>query len=98
MRNYAQEFEAACKVHGVRAGVEYLEAIQKDLADLQSDVTRMLKTARDVAVTHGIAAYVLEEPKELAPTKDQFIKLYGAEEFRRVMRISSPRRIFTWTA
>jgi hypothetical protein len=96
MSRYAQKFEEAYDAQGIKAGVEYLEGIKKDLADLQADVDRMLKTAREVAVKQGAAAYVTDEPKELAPTKDQFIQLYGIAEFNRIKRISKPRRIFTW--
>jgi hypothetical protein len=96
MSRYAQKFEEAYDAQGIKAGVEYLEGIKKDLADLQADVDRMLKTARDVAVKQKAAAYVEDDPKELAPTKDQFIQLYGIAEFNRIKRISKPRRIFTW--
>lgn len=96
MSKYAQEFEEAYDNHGIKAGVEYLEGVKKELADLQADVDRMIKTAKDVAVKQNAAAYVEDEPKELAPTKDQFIKLYGIAEFNRIKRISKPRRIFTW--
>lgn len=93
---YAQKFEEEYDAGGIRAGVEYLEGIKADLDILRSDVDRMLATAKDVAVKQGVAAYVLDDPKELAPTKDQFIKLYGREAFDRVKRISKPKRIFTW--
>jgi hypothetical protein len=93
---YAEKFEQAYDAHGIRAGVEYLEGIKADLDSLRSDVDNMLTTAREVAVKQGAAAYVLDDPKELAPTKDQFIKLYGRATFDRVKRISKPKRIFTW--
>ena len=93
---YAQRFEEEYDAGGIRAGVEYLEDIKADLDSLRSDVDRMLATAKDVAVKQNVAAYVLDDPKELAPTKDQFIKLYGRATFDRVKRISKPKRIFTW--
>jgi hypothetical protein len=96
MSRYAQKFEEAYDAHGIKAGVEYLEGIKKDLADIQADVDKMIKTARELAIKQKAAAYVLDDPKELAPTKDQFIELYGAAEFNRVKRFSNPKRIFTW--
>jgi hypothetical protein len=38
----------------------------------------------------------ISAPPELAPTKNQFIELYGQEEFNKVKRIGSPRTKFFW--
>ena len=38
----------------------------------------------------------ISKPSELAPTKDQFIELYGQEEFDKVKRIGNPRTKFFW--
>jgi hypothetical protein len=38
----------------------------------------------------------ISAPPELAPTKNQFIELYGQEEFNKVKRVGSPRTKFFW--
>jgi hypothetical protein len=92
----ADKFQDAYDTEGIRAGVEYLEGVKAELDGLSSDVGRMINAARNIAVKQGVAAYVNDDPKELAPTKDEFIKLFGREMFDRVKKLSKPRRIFTW--
>jgi hypothetical protein len=92
----ADKFQTAYDTEGIRAGVEYLEGVKKELDGLSSDVGRMIKTAQQVAVDQDLAAFVNDDPKELAPTKEEFITLFGREMFDRVKKFSKPRRIFTW--
>jgi hypothetical protein len=92
----AEKFQQAYDDEGLKAGVEYLENVKKELDGLSADVGRMIKTARDVAINQGLAAYVDDEPKELAPSKEEFINLFGREMFDKVKKLSKPKRIFTW--
>ena len=93
-----QRFQQAYDAEGIRAGVEYLESVKAELDGLSSDVGRMIKAAQEVAVAQGVAAFITDNPKELAPTKEEFITLFGREMFDRVKKLSKPRRIFTWLA
>lgn len=54
------------------------------------------KELQGLAVKKDLATYAEGKPSELAPTKDQFIELYGKEEFDRVKRVGKPRQYFVW--
>jgi broad specificity phosphatase PhoE len=92
----AERFQEAYDTDGIRAAIEYLESVKKELDGLSSDVGRMIKTTQQLAVDQKVAAYVDDAPKELAPTKDEFITLFGREMFDKVKKLSKPKRIFTW--
>ena len=94
--NIADKFQSAYDADGIRAGVEYLEGVKKELDGLSSDVGRMIKTAQQVAIDQRVAAFVEDAPKELAPSKEEFIQLFGREVFDKVKKLSKPKRIFTW--
>jgi hypothetical protein len=94
--SFAEQFQAEYDRDGIRAGIDYLTGVKKELDDMSKDVGLMIKAAQEVAVKQGLAAWVDDDPRELAPSKERFIELFGIETFNRVKAHSKPRRIFTW--
>lgn len=92
----AERFEEQFEEHGIKTGIEYLQGIKAELAKVSRDIDTMIKTAQSVAVDQGLAQFVTDEPRELAPSKEKFIELFGQAQFDRVKSYSKPRRIFTW--
>jgi len=91
-----EQYEEAYDSFGIKPALGFLEATKAELRGMLRDVDKMIDSAREAAVAQGIAQYVEDEPRELAPSKEKFIALFGQETFDRVKTYSKPRRIFTW--
>jgi hypothetical protein len=65
--------------------------------ELISSAQGAKKELQGLAIKKSLATYATGKPSELPPTKDQFIELYGKEEFDKVKRIGKPRQYFVWT-
>jgi len=80
---------------------QFNELALKDQHELVEHMLKRLTEAKSTIEKMGEAAgagerKAISKPSELAPTKDQFIKLYGQEEFDKVKRLGSPRTKFFW--
>lgn len=89
-------YEQARQQHGIKASVLLLEEREEILSDALKELRAVLKRAQQEAVDYDLATWTFTDPKELAPTKQQFIDLFGMETFNKVKREGAPTRIFTW--
>jgi len=69
---------------------ELVEFMLKRLTEAKSTLEKM---GEEIGAGERRA---ISKPAQLAPTKNEFIELYGQDEFERVMRIAKPRTRFFW--
>ena len=73
----------------VREQIAILEELRKELSDRQTEL-------RDAAITLGLARMGVGKPRELAPTRDMYIKAHGLDAFNQIKRSGKAPETFTW--
>jgi len=74
----------------------YLEEALRDNRSVSRQYTKLIDYYQQQAVDQGLATWVYKPSRELAPTKDQFVGLFGQEAFDQVKRPSKPERELIW--
>jgi hypothetical protein len=69
---------------------ELVEFMLKRLTEAKSTLEKM---GEEIGAGERRA---IAKPAQLAPTKKEFIELYGQDEFERVMRVAKPKTRFFW--
>lgn len=81
---------------GLRAADRYLQKVRDDLMLQVREVDSLIDLVRDDAVLQGLAIMVPGNPRELAPTKEAFIKAFGITVWNRMKRLSKASKSFIW--
>lgn len=92
----AARFEETTREQGYKAGMDYLRGVEKEMSSALSNMRRIVKQAEQLCIERGLATYIEDKPREIAPSKEKFIEIFGQEAFDAVKSYSRPRRIFTW--
>jgi predicted site-specific integrase-resolvase len=81
---------------GLRVADDYLHTVRDDLMRQVKEVEAMIDVIRDQAVLNDLAIMVPTPQRELAPTKEVFIKTFGMSVWEKMKRLSTPGKRFVW--
>ena len=81
---------------GLQAGHRYLLSMRDDLKKQLEVVEEMIRAIENEAVDQKLGMLVPGTPRELAPTKETFIKAFGIDVWERMKRLSKASPRFVW--
>jgi len=71
---------------------------RKKAEELLAEISRLREQVEQQAVDQGIGVFVPGPQRELAPSKDEFIRAFGIEMWRKMRRISAAGKKFVWAS